>query len=116
MWVGIREIGSIVGPRGGELAAAGGVFGALCLQAFRVHLRAGRRRNERKREEEMEAYARLEVRLSTDGDAVELARQVSRLVAEKRAFWRTAVLVPDAEGRFSVAGRTRVDESTVDLI
>ena len=117
MWVGINEIGRLVGPRWREVAVAGGgVFGALCLQAFRVHLRAGRRRKERKREEEMEAYERLEVRLSTDGDAVELARRVSHLVAEKSAFWRAAVLVRDAEGRFSVAGSARMDDSTVQLM
>ena len=116
MWVGIGEIGRLAGPHWRELAVAGGVFGVLCLQGFRVRLRAGRRRNERKRQEELEAYARLEVRLLPDGDAVELARQVSRLVSEKSAFWRAAVLVRDAEGRFSVAGSARMDDLTVQLM
>jgi signal transduction histidine kinase len=80
-----------------------------------MDVRAGQRRREKKREEELEAYARLEVRLSK-GDGVELARQVSRLVAEKSAFCRTAMLVRSAEGRLSVAGSSGMDDLTVQLV
>jgi signal transduction histidine kinase len=81
-----------------------------------MDVRAGQRRREKKREEELEAYARLDVRLSAKGDAVELARQVSRLVAEKSAFCRAAMLVRDAEGRLSVAGSAGMDDLTVQLV
>ena len=65
-------------------------FGCDCMQ--------GERRRERRMEEELEAYARLDVRLPADGDGLDLARRVSRLVAEKSAFRRVAMLVRDAEG------------------
>ena len=116
MWVGIREIGRLAGPRWPGLAAGGGVFGALWLLGFRMNLRARRRRNERKREEELEAYARLEVRLSAEGDATELAGRVCRLIAEKSAFCRTAMLVRDSDGRLSVAGSAGMDDLTVQLV
>jgi signal transduction histidine kinase len=116
MWVGIREMGRLAGSRWEGLMAGGGVLGALWLLGFRMDARAGQRRREKKREEELETYARLDVRLSAKGDAVELARQVSRLVAEKSAFCRTAMLVRDAEGRLSVAGSAGMDDLTVQLV
>ena len=51
-----------------------GVAGALWLLGFRMQLRAGQRRRERRIEEELAAYARLDVRSPVDGDAVELAQ------------------------------------------
>ena len=47
-----------------ELAAGGGVVGALWLLGLRLQVRAGRRRRERRMEEELAAYARLDLRLS----------------------------------------------------
>lgn len=67
MWVGIRELGRLAGLRWEGLAAGGGAFGALWLLGFRMDQRGGQRRREKKREEELEAYARFEVRLSGGG-------------------------------------------------
>jgi signal transduction histidine kinase len=116
MWTGIREMGRLAGPRWPVLAVSGAVAGALWLLGFRMHLLAGRRRRERRKEEELEAYARLDVRLSGEGDAIGLARQVSRLMVEKSAFGRAAMLVRDAEGRLLVAGSAGMDDSTVQSL
>jgi hypothetical protein len=55
MWAGIREMGRLVAPRWQELAAGGGVAGALWLLGFRLQVRAGRRRRESRMEEELAA-------------------------------------------------------------
>jgi len=112
----ISEIGRLIALRWPGLAAGGSAAGVLWVLGLRVHLRAGRRRSERRMEEELAAYARLDVRLSADGDAVELARQVSRLMAEKSAFHRAAMLVGNAEGRLSVAASSGMDDSTVQSL
>jgi signal transduction histidine kinase len=116
MWAGIREMGRFAGPHWPVLAGIGGVAGALWLLGFRMHLLAGKRHRERRREEELEAYARLDVRLSTEGDVIGLARRVSRLMADKSAFGRTAMLVRDAGGRLSVTASAGMDDSTVQLL
>jgi signal transduction histidine kinase len=111
MWVGMREMGRLVAPRWPELTAGGGVVGALWLLGFRLRTRAGRRRRERRVEEELAAYARLDIRLPTGGDRLELARRVSRLISEKSAFPRAAMLVRDAEGKLVVAASAGMDDS-----
>jgi signal transduction histidine kinase len=116
MWAGIREMGRLAGPRWPVLAVSGGVAGALWLLGFRMRMLAGKRRRERWKEEELEAYARLEVRLPAEGDVVGLARRVSRLMVEKSAFGRAAMLVRDAEGRLSVAASAGMDDLTVQSL
>jgi signal transduction histidine kinase len=113
MWVGIREMGRLVALRWPGLAAVGGVAGALWLLEFRLQSHAGRRRRERRMEEELAAYARLETRLPASGDGLELAGLVSRLIAEKSAFHRAAMLVRSAEGKLTVAASVGMDDSTV---
>jgi signal transduction histidine kinase len=116
MWAGTREMGRLIALRWPELAASGGFAGALWLLGFRMHLRTGHRQRERQIAEEMEAYARLNVKLGDGGDAGELAGTVSRLVAEKSAFGRAAMLVRDAEGRLTTAGSAGMDDSTRVLL
>jgi signal transduction histidine kinase len=116
MWAGIREMGRLAGPRWPVLAGSGGVAGALWLLGFRMHLLAGRRRRERRKVEELEAYARLDVRLPGEGDVIGLAKRASRLMVEKSAFGRAAMLVRDAGGRLSVAGSAGMDDSTVQML
>jgi len=116
MWVGIREMSRLVAIRWPELAAGGGVVGVLWLLRFRLRSREGRRRRERRMEEELGAYARLDLRASSEGDGLELARRVSRLVAEKSAFSRAAMLVRDAEGKLIVAASAGMDDSAVQAL
>jgi signal transduction histidine kinase len=99
-----------------ELAAGGGVVGAMWLLGFRLRARAGRRRREGRMEEELAAYARVDLRLPVDGGGFELARRVSRLVAEKSAFPRAAMLVRDAEGKLVVAASAGMDDSAVQAL
>jgi signal transduction histidine kinase len=113
MWVVTGEVGRLLALRWPELAASGGATGALWLLGFRMQLRAGQRRRERRTEEELAAYSRLDVRSPLDGDAVELARQVSRSMAENSAFRRAAMLVRGADGRISVAASAGMDDATV---
>src|SRR6266566_8537289 len=77
MWVGMREMGRLVALRLPELAAGSGVAGALWLLGFRLQSRAGRRRRERRMEEELTAYSQLDMRLPGVGDGLELAGRVS---------------------------------------
>jgi signal transduction histidine kinase len=116
MWVGIREMGRLVAMRWPELATGGGVVGASWLLRFRLRFREGRRRRERRMEEELGAYARLDLRASSEGDGLELARRVSRLMAEKSAFSRAAMLVRDAEGKLVVGASAGMDDSAVQAL
>ena len=81
MWVGIREMGRLIAPRWPELAGGSGVIGSLWLVDLRLQVHAARRRRERRIEEELAAYAGLDLRLPAGGDGVDLAKRVSRLVA-----------------------------------
>jgi signal transduction histidine kinase len=116
MWVVTGEVGRLLARRWAELAAGGGVAGAVWLLGFRMQLRARQRRRERRTEDELAAYSRLDVRSPVDGDAVVLARQVSRSMAENSAFRRAGMLVRDADGRFSVAASTGMDDATVESL
>jgi signal transduction histidine kinase len=115
MWVGLKEMSRLVALRWPGLAAVGGVAGALWLLEFRLQTQARRRRRERRMEEELAAYARLDTRISgaRGRDGLELAGQVSRLIAEKSAFHRAAMLVRAADGTLTVAASAGMDEVTV---
>ena len=115
MWVLTGEAGRLLALHWRELAAGGSVAGAVWLLGFRMQLRARQRRRDRRAEEELAAYSRLDVRLP-DGDAVVLGRRLSRLVSEKSAFRRAAMLVLEAEGRFSVAANAGMDDATVESL
>lgn len=113
MWVGIREMGKLIFPRWPGLAAGGGVAGALWLLGLRLEVRAGLRRRERRMEEELAAYAQLDVSLQGEKGESELARRVSRLMAQQSAFPRAAMLIRDAEGRLIVGASEGMDDSMV---
>jgi signal transduction histidine kinase len=113
MWVEVKEIGRLIGPRWPEMVAAAGAAGVLWLLGIRSRAHAAEWRRERRTNEELQAYARLDVRLATDGKVLDLATRVSRLMAEKSAFRRTAMLARDAQGGFSVAASTGMEDWTV---
>ena len=62
MWVVTGEMGRLLALRWPAIAAGGGASGALWLLGFRMQLRAGLRRRERRIEEELAAYSRLDMR------------------------------------------------------
>ena len=106
----------LVALRWPQLAAGAGAAGALRVILFRLQLRAAQRRRELRIEEELRAYARLDMRLPEDVDGFELARRVSRVIAEKSAFRRAAMLVRDAEGGLIVGASAGIDDSTMQLL
>ncbi len=116
MWVGVGEIGRLIGPRWPEVAGAEGVVGVLWLLGIRSRARAAEWRRERRTNEELQAYARLDVRLTADGKVLDLATRVSRLMAEKSGFRRTAMLARDARGGFSVAASAAMEDQTVESL
>jgi signal transduction histidine kinase len=113
MWVAAMEMSRVVVLRWLEVSAVCGCVWALWC---RVQLGVQERRRERREQEELQAYARLDVRLTTEVGVGEVARRVSRLMAEKSAFPRTAMLVRDADGRLAVAGSAGIDEATTELL
>jgi len=116
MWVGVREMGRLIGTRWPEMVGAGGAAGVLWLLGIRSRARAAEWRRERRTNEELQAYARLDVRLATDGKVLDLATRVSLVMAEKSAFSRTAMLARDAQGGFSVAASIGMEDWTVESL
>jgi signal transduction histidine kinase len=113
MWPGTREMSGLIVLRWGELSLAGGGLWALWCR-MQVGVAEGRR--ERREQEELRAYAGLDVRLGADAEMPELAARVSRLMAEKSVFRRTAVLVRDAGGVLTVAASAGMEETTVESL
>jgi signal transduction histidine kinase len=110
MWVGVKEISRLFGP---EVVGAGGAIAVLWLMGIRSRSRAAEFRHEQRTAEELQAYARLDVRLPAEGKMLDLATRVSQVMAEKSAFHRTAMLSRDRQGRFSIAASAGMDDRTV---
>ncbi|WP_183809612.1 sensor histidine kinase [Tunturibacter empetritectus] len=106
-------MGGLIVLRWLELSLAGGGLWALWSR-MQVGVAEGRR--ERREQEELRAYAGLDVRLGADVEMPELATRVSRLMAEKSVFRRTAVMVRDAGGALSVAANAGMEETTVESL
>ena len=116
MWVGNRGGGqaaraALAGDCGGwgsvwSIVAAGVSHAAACRSAAAGETDRGG----------AGGVSRLDARLPLDGDAVALARRVSRSMAENSAFRRAAMLVRDADGRFSVAAHAGMDDATVESL
>ncbi|NYF50490.1 sensor histidine kinase [Tunturiibacter gelidoferens] len=96
-----------------ELSLAGGGLWALWC---RMQVRVAEGRRERREQEELRAYAGLDVRLGADAELPELATRVSRLMAEKSVFRRTAVMVRDAGGVLAVTASAGMEETTVESL
>jgi len=113
MWPEAREMSGLIALRWLELSLAGG--GAWALWC-RMQVRVAEGRRERREQQELQAYALLDVRLGADAEVSDLAMRVSRLMAEKSVFRRTAVLVRDGVGAFSVAGSAGMEEDTLESL
>jgi signal transduction histidine kinase len=110
-WLG--EAWRAVTLHGGWLAAVFCMAMVMGIQWCRALVLAGQRQREIWAREELEAYARMDVRLPPDGDVRELGRSVCRGVVDKSAFRRVALLVRDTAGRMHVAASAGMDEPTV---
>jgi signal transduction histidine kinase len=88
----------------------------VCLLRQQVQDHKVGRRRDRGMREEIEAYARLDVRPPDNSNWGVLGRMVCRNIAEKSRFYRVAMLVRDAEGRLYVAGSAGMDDRTVRAV
>jgi signal transduction histidine kinase len=98
------------------LPAMAGFAGTVWLLRVRGRIHGEERLRDRRLREEIEAYARFDARLPQDGDVTALAEKVCRLVADKSAFYRVALLARDAAGRMFVAASVGMDDSRVEAL
>jgi signal transduction histidine kinase len=111
MWAGTREMVRHAAVRWLEVSgAAAAVWGLWC----RMQVRMANASYERRVQEELEAYARLDVR--AEDDLREMGTRVSRVIAEKSAFGRAAMLARDGDGRLAVVGSAGMDVGTIGLM
>ena len=89
---------------------------SMWLLRVRGRFHAEERQRNKRIQEEIEVYARLDARLSPDGDMGELAARICQVVAKKSVFYRVAMLVRDAERRLYVAGSVGMDAMTVKAL
>lgn len=115
-WLGLSVGGFQAVDHWACLLAMAGLAG----MGWQMRRRATHQRIERMRErrlrEELEGYARLDVRTGA-GDPVAqaraLAKRVCRTIADLSAFPKVAMLLRDAEGRMYCASSAGVDDLTV---
>jgi His Kinase A (phospho-acceptor) domain len=83
---------------------------------YRTRAHGLERRRERLLREELETYARLDATLPPGGDAQALAKRLCRMVSEKSAFRKSALLLRDSEGKLYVAGSSGMDDLSVNAL
>jgi signal transduction histidine kinase len=116
MWVGLSKEGSLAAQHWIWLGVTSCLAGAVWLLWCKTRLQKRERRRDVRAHEELQAYAQLDAGLPVDGDPSELARWVCRLVAEKSAFQRAALLLRDAEENLYVAANIGMDDQTVTAL
>lgn len=116
MWAELCRWFRLAEPHWNWLVLAVCVAGAVWLLWRNARVHEVERRRRIRAQEELEAYTQLDARVPADGDMRELARRVSRVVVERSAFHRAAMLVRDAEGQLVVAGSTGMDDQTVTAV
>jgi len=96
----------------GCIVGLAGLAIALVLMTNQQRIHARERQRDKRFREEFEAYARFDPR-TQDGDMRSLAKRICRLIAQKSAFQRVAMLARDSAGRVYVAGSIGMDELTI---
>jgi hypothetical protein len=109
MQVGLNEVGELLSLRWRGLAEIGGLASASGWVWARMRWNGAKSWREQRLREELDAYAGL----PQDGDMRQLSELVCKVVAEKSAFYRVAMLVRDAGWRLSVAESVGMDDLTV---
>jgi len=90
--------------------------GGSLIAWFRLRAARLACQRERRGREEMEAYTRLDLRVSSRGDLKSLPRRVCSVVAARSPFGRVAMLTYTAENRLSIAATEGMDHATIDAI
>jgi signal transduction histidine kinase len=116
MWAGVYEGWRLASAHWVWLGMMWALAGTLWLLWCQARMHEGQRRRDVRMREELEAYARLEVRPPVAGDASELGRRVCRVVAEKSVFQRVAMLARGPEERLYVAGSKGMDDQTITAL
>ncbi|GGA68823.1 hypothetical protein GCM10011507_20360 [Edaphobacter acidisoli] len=97
-----------------------GAVACLAGSAWIARRKAGvqdaRQRQKTRLHEELEAYTRLDTRIPDEGEMRGLAHRVCRMVAEKSAFSRAAMLVRGATGRLQTEDSKGLDEQTAQAL
>lgn len=96
--------------------AAVGLAGTAWITRRKARMQDARQRQKVRAYEELEAYTQLDACVSSSEETHDLARRVSRTIAEKSAFSRAAMLVRDAAGRMQVTGSKGLDEQTAEAL
>ena len=94
------------------------VASSAALGVVWCRLRAQRMQTERERRgrEELEAYARLDLRVSSHGDLKSLPRRVCSVIAARSSFSRVAMLMYTPGGRLCIAAHEGMDSDTVESL
>lgn len=91
--------------------AGGSLVAWFRLRAARLECQ-----RERRGREEMEAYTRLDLRVSSRGDLKSLPRRVCSIIAARSPFDRVAMLTYTSENRLSIAATEGMDQAAIDAI
>jgi hypothetical protein len=91
---------------------------AMAFGAVWCRLQAERKQTERERRgrEELEAYARLDLRVSSQGDLKHLPRRVCSVITARSPFSRVAMLMYMPDGHLGIAATEGMDAATAEAI
>jgi hypothetical protein len=90
--------------------------GALGVAWCRLRVQQAQTQRERRGREELEAYARLDLRVSSEGDFRNLPRRVCSVIAARSSFSRVAMLMDGPRGRLCIAATEGMDADTVEAL
>jgi signal transduction histidine kinase len=116
MWVGLWEGCTLMARHWAWPGVAACLVGTVWLKSRKQWLQEGAQRRIVRAREELEAYAALDVRIPQDGDMGALALRVCRVVKEKSAFHRAAMLMREPDGRVKIAGSIGMEDQTLGAL
>lgn len=93
-----------------------GFSAALGLVWCRLRAQRTQTERERRGREELEAYARLDLRVSSPGDLKSLPRRVCSVIAARSPFSRVAMLMYTPSGRLCIAANEGMDSATIESL
>lgn len=116
MWAGLSLEAWPAALRWGWPSAAACLAGTVWVTRRKTRMQDARQRQKARAHEELEAYTQLDASITSSEETHDLARRVSRTIAEKSAFSRAAVLVRDKAGRLQVTGSRGLDDQTAEAL
>ena len=89
---------------------------AFGLIWYRLEAERKQTQRERRGREELEAYARLDLRVSSQGDLKHLPRRVCSIISARSPFSRVAMLMDTPDGYPGIAATEGMDAATIESI